>query len=65
MHVLAVELAVGSGEVHELEEAELGVDPVVGERMNRAEPGGVDDDHLAGRHLAYEARPHDVEGRSL
>ncbi len=58
----AVQHAVGSSEVHELEQAELGVDPLRGERPQRPDAGGVDDDHLARLDLADEVRADDVEG---
>ena len=61
VHGLAVELAVGAGEVHELEEAELRLDAVGRERVEAAHAGGVDDDHLAGRELPHEVGADDVQ----
>ena len=65
VHALAVEAGVGSGEVDELEQAELRVDPLVGEGLERPRAGGVDHDHLAGQELADEVGADDVEGRAL
>ena len=62
---LVVEPGVGAGEVDELEQAELGVDPLVGEGAQRPGPGGVDDDHLAGVELAHEVGADDVERGAL
>ena len=62
---LVVEARVGTGEVDELEEAELGVDALVGERHDGAWPLGIDDHHLAGEQLPHEVRTHDVEGGAL
>ena len=65
VHRLAVEAAVGPGEVDELEQAQLGVDPLGGEGAQRAGAGGVDDHHLARVELADEVGAHDVEGGRL
>ena len=63
--VLAVERGVGAGEVHELEQAQPGVDLAGGEGPHRAVAGGVDDDHLAGLELADELGADEVERRRL
>src|SRR3546814_14119455 len=52
---LVVEARVGAGEVHELEQAELRVDPLAGERPPGAGTGGVD----------HQARKRVVEGKSV
>ena len=65
VHALAVQEGVGSGEVDELEQAELGVDLVLGEQPHRPVAAGVDDDHLAGVELAHEVGADHVEGRVL
>ncbi len=62
---LAVEAAVGPGEVDELEQAELGLDALVVEGADRAGAGGVDDDDLAGVELAHEVGADDVEAGRL
>ena len=65
VHRLPVEPAVGPGEVDELEQAQLGVDPLGVEGPQRPGAVGVDDDHLARLELPDEGGPHDVEGRRL
>ena len=65
VHRLAVEAAVGPGEVDELEQAQLGVDALGGEGRQRPGAGGVDDHHLARVELADEVGAHDVEGGRL
>ena len=65
VHAAAVEAAVGPGEVDELEEAELGVEPLGGEHRDRLHAVAVDDHHLAGVELAHEVGADDVEGRRL
>ena len=61
VHFAAVELGVGPGEVHELDEAQLGVDALGRERTQRANAGGVDHDHLARIDFAHEVGADDVE----
>ena len=56
VHALPVEAAVRPGEVHELEQAEVGIDLVGREGVDLA-PGLVDDHHLAGVELADEVAP--------
>ena len=65
VHALAVEAAVGTGEVDELEQAQVGIDRIGAERVQRAHAVVVDDHHLAGLELTHEVGAHDVEGRSL
>ncbi len=63
MHVAAEEVAVGSGEVDELEETEPGR-----RRLERAEaphPAGVDDHHLPRVYLSRQLGPHQIEGGRL
>src|SRR3546814_6842330 len=62
---LVVGARVGAGEVHELEQAELRVDSLAGERPHGAGTGGVDHHHLARVELAHEVGADDVEGRAL
>ena len=62
--LVAVERGVGPGEVDELEDAELGVEPLDGKRPLRAHLLAVDDDHLAGLELADEGGADDVERRA-
>ncbi len=62
VHALAVEVGVGTGEVDELEQAELGVG--FGEAL-RVHARRVDHEHLARLDLAHEVRAHDVERRAL
>src|SRR5205814_6328898 len=61
VHVLAVELAVGTGEVDELEQAQPRLHPPGLEGVERPAPAGVDDEHLPGLDLAYEMGADDVE----
>ncbi len=61
VHLVAVEGGVRAGEVDELEDAQLGVDPRVGEGPLRADLRAVDDHHLAGLQLADEGGPDDVQ----
>ena len=65
VHAAVVEAAVGPGEVDELEEAELGVEPLGGEHRDRLHAVAVDHHHLAGIELAHEVGADDVEGRRL
>ena len=65
MDVVAVEHAVGPGEVDELEQAQGRLDGRLGERMRRPAPGRVDHDHLARVELSHEVRAHDVERGGL
>ena len=60
-----VQAAVGTGEVHELEDAQVGVDALGGEELFEPDPLRVHHHHLAGLDLAHEGGAHDVEGRGL
>ena len=62
---LAVEPAVGAGEVDELEQAEGWVDAGLGEGAQRAAAAAVDDHHLPRVELADHVGTDDVEGRGL
>ena len=65
MHLTPVELAVGPGQVDELEDAQAGIDPTGGEGVQGPAPGGVDDDHLTRLDLAHEVGADDVQGGRL
>ena len=66
VQLLAVQPAVGPGQVHELEQAQLGVDRARPARAaTRRGPVGVDDQQLARLELAHEVGADDVEGRRL
>jgi hypothetical protein len=61
--LVAVEAGVGPGEVDELEDAQLGVEPLGGEGPLGADLLAVDHHHLPGLQLADEGGPDHVEGR--
>ena len=63
--LVAVEGGVGTGEVHELEDAEAWVESLVREGPLGADLLTVDDDHLARVELPDEGRTDDVECRRL
>jgi len=62
---VAVQGGVGAGEVDEFEDAEPGVEALVGEGALGPDLLAVDDHHLAGLEFADEGGPDDVEGGRL
>ncbi len=63
--LVAVEHGVRPGEVDELEDAELGVEPLHREGLPRPHPAAVDHHHFAGLELADEGGADHVEGGGL